>query len=167
VKDALGKPGAHEAAKDDCLNCHTPHAADEKGLVRGSERERCLDCHDDVKKHMDGSRSIHPLRANGGRCTSCHRPHQSDQPKLLAAAKVDLCATCHKTHAKFTHPFGKGVVDPRTKQEMTCLSCHGPHGTAQRNILVADGKRDLCVRCHGARDDGTMRVGGAAKGAHR
>ena len=79
------------------------------------------------------------------------------------APKVELCGTCHKTHAKFTHPFGKGVVDPRTKEEMTCLSCHGPHGTPQRYILVADGKRDLCVECHGGGDDGTMRALGAKK----
>jgi predicted CXXCH cytochrome family protein len=148
VKVAAQKPGAHKALQGPCVACHTPHAADDKGLVKGNERALCLSCHADVKKLLDTSFTIHPLKAEGGRCTICHAPHQSDQKRLLKSSGAELCVTCHPQHGQFSHPFGPGVVDPRNGQTMTCLSCHGPHGTQFASILLADARRDLCVLCH-------------------
>ena len=44
--------------------------------------------------------------------------------------------------------FGPNVIDPRTKEAMTCLSCHAPHGTPHVSLLTENPQRALCVQCH-------------------
>jgi predicted CXXCH cytochrome family protein len=149
VKVAAARPDAHKALQQGCIKCHTPHAANEKGLVRGrDERALCLSCHKDISKLLAGAVSIHPLKAAGGRCTACHAPHASDQKPLLKAARADVCKDCHKSHSQFAHPYGPGVNDPRTGQTMTCLSCHNPHASQYSSLAVAAPSRALCVQCH-------------------
>jgi len=145
---ALGKPGAHEGAKGDCLVCHAAHAASQKGLPGGDERATCLGCHDEVQRTLGAARSIHPLKAERGRCSACHEPHQTANRKLLRRPEQDLCRTCHTGHAQFGHPIGSNVLDPRTGQPLSCLSCHGPHGTQWGSILLDNPSQALCVRCH-------------------
>jgi predicted CXXCH cytochrome family protein len=147
-KIALQKPGAHEGAKGDCLACHTPHAANEPGLVAGSERAACLGCHDKIERVIATSRSIHPLRAERGRCSICHEPHQTTNRMLLARDDETLCRKCHTKHAQFGHPVGPNVRDPRNGQAITCLSCHTPHGSQWSYILIDNPSQALCVRCH-------------------
>jgi len=130
------------------VTCHTPHAADMPGLVIGNGRDICLSCHKSIQATIQKSFSIHPKTGAAGRCTACHTPHQSDEPHLLKAAKNAVCQSCHKTHSQFGHPMGTGVIDPRDGTEVSCLSCHLPHGSQQQFMLIANPKRDLCVMCH-------------------
>jgi predicted CXXCH cytochrome family protein len=45
--------------------------------------------------------------------------------------------------------MGIRVEDPTNPDRfLGCLSCHQPHGTPFRSFLLADPRRDLCVRCH-------------------
>jgi predicted CXXCH cytochrome family protein len=148
VRVAAQKPGAHKALQQGCVACHTPHAADARGLPKGSERENCLSCHSQKKQQAARSRSVHPLKVENGRCSICHAGHVSEFGALLKAAPENLCKDCHKSHSDFAHPFGPGVVDPRTGRTLTCLSCHDPHGTAYPAILVDNPQRALCVQCH-------------------
>jgi predicted CXXCH cytochrome family protein len=147
VKVASQKHGAHKAlATSNCVTCHNPHTADEKGLIKGNnERRLCLSCHKETQAHLAASASIHPVRANGGRCTTCHASHQSEFPGLTKRAGDKLCNDCHAGHAQFGHPMG---VDPRTNKTMTCMSCHVAHGSQFASILTANPKRELCVQCH-------------------
>jgi predicted CXXCH cytochrome family protein len=101
-----------------------------------------------MKKLFASAYSKHPATADGGRCTACHAPHESDQRPLLKAARADLCKECHKSHSQFAHPYGPNVLDPRTGQPMTCLSCHNPHATQYVSLTVASPSRALCVQCH-------------------
>jgi predicted CXXCH cytochrome family protein len=149
VKLAAARPDAHKAMQQGCITCHTPHAADDKGLVRGrNERALCLSCHKDIAKQLASAVSVHPLKAGGGRCTACHAPHASDQKPLLKAARSEVCKDCHKSHSQFAHPYGPGVNDPRTGQTMTCLSCHNPHASPYTSLAAAAPSRALCVQCH-------------------
>ena len=153
IKAAAQKPGAHKALEQGCVTCHNPHTADEPGLIKDNdERAVCLGCHKNIKETMDHSISIHPVKANGGRCTSCHEPHQSGKAHLLRGDINAVCSKCHGGHAQFGHPVGSNVIDPRTKQGMTCLSCHSPHGSQNRMLLRADPQRTLCIECHAAGD---------------
>jgi predicted CXXCH cytochrome family protein len=145
---ALEKPGAHQGAKGDCLVCHTPHASNERGLSRGDERAICLGCHATIQRTVASSRTIHPLKAEKGKCSVCHEPHQTSNRRLLARSDQDLCRKCHTSHAQFGHPIGSNVLDPRTGQPLSCLSCHGPHGTGWTSILLDNPSQALCVRCH-------------------
>jgi predicted CXXCH cytochrome family protein len=164
--EVSAKTGVHAAAQGDCTDCHTPHVSDEKGLVKGNkERTVCLSCHDELRATLERSKSIHPLKAAGGRCTACHRPHSSPEGHLLAQPIGNLCLGCHKTHTQFSHPIGKGIIDPNTGKDMTCLSCHSPHGTDQDHVLLGNPARALCIRCHDGGSDNPreMRKPGAKR----
>ena len=153
MKTAAQKPGAHKALEQGCTTCHNPHTADDRGLIKGnSERAICLSCHSAIKNQMAKAVSIHPVKANGGRCTSCHEPHQSGKAHLLKGDITAVCSGCHKGHAQFGHPIGSNIIDPRTSEPITCLSCHSPHASQNRMILRADPQRALCVECHASGD---------------
>ena len=147
-KEDLKKKVVHKAIEDGCITCHTPHASDGKGLLKGAERPLCFGCHGDVRDFMAGSVTIHPVRAEEGRCTICHDPHASDRANLFPAEPIEVCKKCHSKHAQFGHPYGPGVIDPRNNQIVTCLSCHGPHGTQESFILLKSARRALCIQCH-------------------
>jgi predicted CXXCH cytochrome family protein len=135
-------------AEGRCTDCHSPHASDEKGLLVDKERELCLGCHGPVQAKFTASKAFHPAKVNGGRCTICHAPHSADERWLAPKPSLPLCADCHKTHASLSHPMGGGVIDPRTKEPVVCLSCHDPHGTQHPNFLTFARERELCIQCH-------------------
>ena len=162
VKVAAQKPGAHKALEQGCITCHTPHAADVKGLPKGNERETCFSCHAQKRQQAATARSVHPLSVENGRCSICHTGHLSEFGSLLKVAAADLCKDCHKNHSDFAHPFGPGVIDPRTGKTLTCLSCHDPHGTAHQSTLTDNPQRALCVQCH--KSDGPSLGTGAGHG---
>ncbi|MBW2244580.1 MAG: hypothetical protein JRH01_21555 [Deltaproteobacteria bacterium] len=109
---------------DQCVNCHSPHAADAEPLLRRPQMELCLDCHDrqlqsdgmrliDMRGKLEENPEWHePLREDG--CTACHRPHGSGNFRMLkkafpsrfyASFAVDsyaLCFSCHKEAAMTT-----------------------------------------------------------------
>jgi predicted CXXCH cytochrome family protein len=153
IKTLAQKPDAHKALASGCTTCHTPHAADEKGLIKTDEHTVCLSCHKKIKEQMATSVSVHPIKAGGGRCTICHEPHQSPNAHLLKGNINAVCSKCHTGHAQFGHPIGSNVIDPRTKEPLTCISCHDPHGTQQRMTLRADPQRALCMECHASGED--------------
>jgi predicted CXXCH cytochrome family protein len=163
----LSKPGAHEGSKGDCLVCHTPHAANDRNLSAGPERAACLACHDTIERTAKTSRTIHPLKAEKGKCSICHEPHQTEVPRLLRADGLDLCRKCHASHASFGHPVGPNVIDKRTSKPVTCLSCHGPHGTQWGFILLDNPSQPLCIRCHDAANPEGMQKAGVRPASMR
>jgi predicted CXXCH cytochrome family protein len=163
VEKEAAAPDAHPALEKGCLSCHTPHAADRPGLIKGaSDRAACLTCHTEIRERQQASFSVHPETGAAGACSSCHVGHRSDQRFLLKAAPEKVCESCHKGHAQFGHPIGKGVIDPRTGRDTTCASCHSPHGTGFPTLLSHSPQRSLCVQCHSDQGGPT---GGAGHGA--
>jgi predicted CXXCH cytochrome family protein len=104
------------AEKKQCMNCHSPHASDEKKLLNDDKQEICLKCHDkdaapdgrklvNMRQILKTRKVIHPA-LNGG-CTSCHKPHASAENFLLiggypagqyAPGKRDTYAVCWECH---------------------------------------------------------------------
>lgn len=133
----------------ECTTCHSPHATDEKFFLVEEERDLCLSCHNKVGERLAGSKFIHPVKVENGRCTICHSPHASDVAYLFPKPSIAMCSTCHPSQGSFTHPVGEKVIDPRDqKSQVTCISCHGPHGTPYPRILRLSRERELCVQCH-------------------
>ncbi|MBU1001583.1 MAG: cytochrome c3 family protein [Proteobacteria bacterium] len=132
-----------------CLNCHGPHASERGKLRRSGEERMCLECHSDTAEFVRGANATHkhPLVAEG-RCTSCHTPHGSDQPHLFDKGEVGVCTNCHERHAEFTHPIGEDTVDPRSKRDISCITCHNLMGSPYPFALRFDRKKDLCLQCH-------------------
>jgi predicted CXXCH cytochrome family protein len=151
-EESLAEPSAANHPADGevrCVDCHSPHAGLDPGIVRGPERQVCLRCHVKIRRTIDRSVSSHPWRVEDGRCTACHQPHDAPDSPLLAKARSELCAGCHETHSRFTHPMGPNVPDPsRPGKTVDCLSCHAPHASDQKMMLWASEDRELCIRCH-------------------
>lgn len=75
------------------------------------------------------------------RCEDCHvLGNEEKHTFFLVAQEQDLCRKCHaipqRNHSHL--PVKNGA----------CMSCHDPHGSDHKAMLLADPKTDLCVRCH-------------------
>ncbi len=127
-----------------CGRCHNPHASHDVNLLVTSQRQLCLGCHDLSKGVQSPDEDPHASRA----CATCHASHGSEEPFYLRREPMRLCGSCHTNQHHVSHPMGDGVTDPQTGNMLTCLSCHQLHGWPASPLLIADGSRDLCVRCH-------------------
>jgi DmsE family decaheme c-type cytochrome len=151
VNESLGKSRVHWPILDKaaCLNCHNPHAATEKGLLKAKMITLCGECHQDTIERQEKSLTKHPPIAIG-ECTSCHSPHASDNLFLNAKGSViDLCGNCHEWTKHSSHPIGEKVKDPRNPNlTLDCLSCHRSHGSEFKGFTHYNPKMDLCIECH-------------------
>jgi predicted CXXCH cytochrome family protein len=136
-------PGAY------CVSCHSPHASDQERMMRSGQQRACRGCHPDTGQALQDPKKAtrHPM-VNKGKCSGCHRPHGSDNRHMLAGDEITACTGCHKRHAAFTHPVGAKALDPRSKRDVTCVTCHNPMGTSVEYALRLDRRKSLCVQCH-------------------
>ncbi len=149
VRDQMNMTHSHFSSRVgiSCTRCHSPHAGDDKNLLRGSEYQVCRNCHGGTYERYKMSRYKHPdIKI----CSGCHEPHGSKHLAMLKGNGTTMCVRCHESQGKFTHPIGEDVLDRRTGQEVTCVTCHNPMGTEFKFELVREGKKDLCIVCHRA-----------------
>lgn len=145
------RKGGHPVPeKHACVACHTPHASSGPPLIRDREKDVCLSCHAGVAAARASAASFHPVFGASQDCTACHELHTGQTSAYLKKKDaLTTCSTCHASHAQFSHPMGPGVADPsHPGRDVTCLSCHDPHGTPYPQFLLADPRQELCVRCH-------------------
>jgi tetratricopeptide (TPR) repeat protein len=152
-----------------CLECHTTWAAHVPGSLNEYRREdllpgvTCERCHGTGREHVEHHR-MHPNAA----AHAILHPGKLDRERSM-----DLCAQCHTNVKRKGMPFGYRpgepladhfrVVRPRfeedaivgnqvgslvsskcyQKSEMTCLTCHDPHGAENATQV-----RDACRKCH-------------------
>lgn len=128
-----------------CVACHSPHAGDDKRLLKGKERHVCGACHESTFRRHDAAKYSHKMT---DACNNCHAPHGSNHPAMAKGPINEVCSECHGQHGVFTHPIGENVFDPRTGQMMTCASCHASKGTDHDYHTRFDRKRPLCIQCH-------------------
>lgn len=129
-----------------CFNCHTPHASQQAGLVRGYPGEVCQKCHAGKFVRRENSRHLHP---DADRCLDCHQLHGAEKPAMLKGGDDQACIDCHEKHNNFNHPTGDATHDPRNGQAMTCISCHDPcNGTLYQYNLRGTSDKGLCIQCH-------------------
>lgn len=167
----------HPAVKRGCMACHRVDNRANGTYVdlKPADSVICLNCH-----RADGSANIHfPYRS--GMCTRCHNPHASANEALLRAKVNELCLDCHLRRADSVpsrylptiglvednsrgHPYQRhpvsGSGDPIRGGEMSCLSCHLPHGGTKEHYLRMAAEipedalnhntetDDMCRKCH-------------------
>jgi predicted CXXCH cytochrome family protein len=180
----------HPAVKGGCVSCHKIENRDEASYVgvQPKESDGCRECH-----RSDPVQHPHFPYASG-MCTRCHNPHASRFPGLLRTKVNDVCLDCHlqskSKHAsryvptieltddhRIGHPYARhpvsGSPDPLSGQEMSCISCHLPHGGNKLHQLKMGAEipedalnqntevRDMCEKCHmklwGVEGAGTQR----------
>ncbi|MBU0481020.1 MAG: NapC/NirT family cytochrome c [Proteobacteria bacterium] len=147
VRNQVKNTHSHLTGKkgNSCINCHSPHAADNTKLFRNRQIQVCRTCHQDTFASYVDKLHSHP---DTGTCGDCHEVHGSVNLAMLKGNGNQVCSRCHETQGQFTHPVGETVLDPRTGLAMTCVNCHYPHGTDFQFNLKLDGSKDLCIQCH-------------------
>ena len=146
------------AATGDCTVCHDPHGADFPYMLWADPKmDICIACHTDkksIKKKQKNFVEHGIIEGNG--CSACHSPHASDYRFQLAGSINEVCVSCHirmrgveEGHPVGNHPISD-VDDPRRKgRELSCSSCHNPHGANYKYLLIGSllGGH-VCSKCH-------------------
>ena len=126
--------------KTGCATCHEPHGGDNAHLLRAADvNTLCLECHgpDTVPEKLEGQNMIAIF--NG-------------KVKLPLPYKVPVLPLKYNAgHPVDFHPV-TGAIDSKNPAagQMTCLTCHQPHSSAQADLLVKDQKVGMafCDTCH-------------------
>lgn len=143
-----------------CVQCH-PLNVIPKYSVQKLGSKLCYDCHKDKQSEFKAFKFLHGPVV-GGMCETCHDPHYSENPGQLRQPVNSLCLSCHESIGKGIHVTsvsqGKGHpisghTDPSPRgrgRELSCISCHDPHGGKARHYFVTgnDNKLELCQTCH-------------------
>jgi len=135
----------HLEGDKSCSNCHNPHTSSAEFLLAADQSVLCLRCHFNDPQHKN--REAY-LTHDAMDCSMCHAPHGADNESYLKTLDVDLCVECHGAAHATSHPVGEGVIDARTGQELTCLTCHQLHDPPFEQYLPLDPAMDLCIQCH-------------------
>ncbi len=137
--------------KNPCILCHDHHASEKNNLTI-NETVLCLTCHESIEKKttfMMKALKTKCAPVVDRKCFDCHMLKCSNErPLYFTGDTVFLCNRCHEAEHRISHPLGKGVIDPRNGQQITCLSCHSVHSARSDFMLTFDKKRTLCIQCH-------------------
>ena len=127
-----GEPGDIIAFRKD-----SPRPVEERNAI-------CLSCHERADRtYWKGS--AHETQNIA--CTNCHELMQKVSPKFQMAksTEAETCFQCHKDRrAQFERPSHH----PLREGDMTCSSCHNPHGSATDKLLREASVNETCYKCH-------------------
>ncbi|MGB6688760.1 MAG: cytochrome c3 family protein [Terracidiphilus sp.] len=146
IDDLRKKPFHHQPAfAQGCAICHTPHGGDIDHLLRARGNALCLECHgpDSVPQRDDAD---HLLTIFNGQVKLPDDYYQKNKVAILPL-RFGL------GHPVEGHPVSD-VMDPanqsKVKIQLSCLSCHQPHASAQPDLLVKDQANNMafCDTCH-------------------
>jgi predicted CXXCH cytochrome family protein len=167
----------HAAVIQGCTNCHSLESTGDLTRVALKKRDSglCQQCH--APQRFERVHLPYAL----GMCTRCHDPHTSSNPMLLRRRVNELCLECHLANSDdapshdlptidlspdntIGHPYERypvsGYVDPIRGGEMSCISCHMPHGGNMLHYLKMGSEipedalnrnsetKDMCHMCH-------------------
>lgn len=132
-----------------CEACHGPAslhvaAGDGKNIINpGKNPEACFKCH--LEKRGEFSLpNAHQVLNGKMSCNDCHDVHEGNAIKGSGGATLEAeNETCTKCHTAQKGPY----VFPHQAMREGCVSCHNPHGSVNKKMLV---QRDanLCLKCH-------------------
>jgi DmsE family decaheme c-type cytochrome len=134
----------------DCESCHGPRSKhieepDDSLAMSGKEYSTaCLQCHQEGSRmHWQGS--LHNMADVN--CLSCHSVMQkrSVHGLLAAADETSVCYTCH---AEVRGQMMKASHHPVREGQMSCSSCHDPHGSVGPSMLQRATVNETCFGCH-------------------
>jgi len=135
----------HEPAfEQGCPTCHEPHGGENKHLLRAKTvNTLCLECHGPDAKPVP-VKDTHTVTIFNGRVKLPER-YFSTVPSLPIKYGIG--------HPIERHPV-TDQMDPgdvtKVRVAINCTSCHQPHASAERNLLVKDQANNImfCAGCH-------------------
>jgi DmsE family decaheme c-type cytochrome len=104
----------------------------------------CLGCHEKGDRH-NWAGSTHETR--GLACTNCHQIMEkvSVKHQLSKSTELEVCFQCHKDRRA---QLARSSGHPLATGDMTCSSCHNPHGSATDKLLREASINETCYKCH-------------------
>ncbi len=137
------------AEMKECSTCHSWSSKTNAVVLESGVPATCFTCHDDKKAQVENSANPHPV---AGDCMTCHSSHGSEQKHIVKQDIFTLCTGCHE-HESENHPVGRHParfkVVKKTGEEISCVSCHNPHGSPNQHLLKVGGSpMEVCTQCH-------------------
>jgi len=128
-----------------CATCHEPHGGDNDHLLRAKGNPLCLECHgpDSQPQKVEAE---HVLTIFNGKVKLPEDYYQKNKVPILPL-RYGL------GHPVEGHPVAD-VMNPaditKVKTQLSCLSCHQPHSSAQPDLLIKDQQNNMafCDSCH-------------------
>jgi len=136
------KPDDPKSADAMCGKCHFPDASS-GGPANGKSIS---------STHF--ARSAHSRK--GMSCVSCHAGHPTANDAQLLSPSPDLCLQCHAKVLE-SAPGKKAAYTHSPVAEGDCMTCHNPHGSADRTMVVKD-LRSACLTCHDVTDEAVAKA---------
>ena len=124
------------AFKTGCATCHEPHGGDNDHLLRASTPNKlCLECHG-PEASPKALPDEHMVAIFDG---------QVKLPENYFQRVVRL-----PIRYGIGHPVDKHPVTNFGDKQISCLSCHQPHSSAQPDLLAKDQSNNMafCASCH-------------------
>lgn len=141
-----------------CEACHGPqgkHRGKNEPMIQFGETANvsaelqnsvCLSCHLDSADsawHM----SQHDVEEVA--CADCHQVHTAHDPIREPVGQVAACGSCHlEQQAAFLKRSRHPIAGQHAGSDMTCTSCHNPHGSLTQGALHQVTLNDNCFECH-------------------
>ncbi|MDQ7007242.1 MAG: cytochrome c3 family protein [Acidobacteriota bacterium] len=119
---------------DGCTACHMPHGGHAPALLRAPANALCEACHVPTAGATSAPEAV-------------FAGHELPGQLLEQAPRVPLSAE-GRDHPVLKHPVGGGDDPRREGRPFGCTSCHRPHGSSHRKLLVAASSWVLCIQCH-------------------
>lgn len=130
----------HKAVETGCVTCHDIEKGKDKPFLRTEVNALCLACHHQPAPPPGGKVADRIVIARG-----------YDVPRTALPAVKQLGLNARGMgHPISNHPVS-GVADPlKPGKNMTCLSCHVPHGGPSPKLLAFALKpgEGVCQHCH-------------------
>lgn len=142
-----------------CNKCHLPHQSNNAQLLADEPDKLCLSCH--LVKSIAKKHSNYPGELKW--CLSCHSPHGSDRKSLIrnnlhepystgckdchdsGKSGIDICLRCHINIEKKVNTVHNHLS---SKQGNSCVSCHSPHASDGKFLLLNPRQESICKKCH-------------------
>lgn len=142
-----------------CALCHNPHGDENRyQLWAEGSVALCIACHSDKENLVDKEKPLRYVHGiiHGMGCVACHDPHAGDREYMINKPINELCVGCHTRLAGVTrgHPVGgHPVAGPNERRRkgypLNCTSCHDPHGSSKRYLLIGRTTGgQICIECH-------------------